>query len=282
MSSAWKKTTLPSNNRPANRFASQSTQQPQLVYMIWSAHTPQFGQLPSPLPRYSHTVTATTTAPGELFLFRGSEYGDASSDLYVISTRNFSTTLLQTSGELPTPRHGHGAALTSTTLLVCGGIGDQYDALDFNSLYLLNLGTSDLLMSGLTPIDHSFALQFRGSGPTLWSMVLDRALVATKPQLWPVPSCSSLAAISAGRSSMICGHSESIRTIVRFSCCCSEPFWPDIPAVKSQPSWELYEPTPGNEKPPSRSAHVSVATEDHIIMFVPLSFVPSPLVIILC
>ena len=206
MSSAWMKTTLPSNTPPANRFASQSTQQPQLV-CIWSAHAPQFGQSPSPLPRYSHTVTATTTTPGELFLFGGSAYGDASSDLYVISTRDFSTTLLQASGKLPAPRHGHGAALTSTTLLVCGGIGDQYNTLDYNSLYLLNLGTSHLLMSGLTPVDHSFALQSRENGPTLWSMVLDRALVATKPQLWPVPSSSSSAAMLAGRSSRICGHS---------------------------------------------------------------------------
>ena len=52
--------------------------------------------------------------------------------------------------------------------------------------------------------------------------------------------------------------------------------------MKSRPYWESYEPTPENEKPLSRRTHVSVATEDHVIMFVPLSFLPSPLVIILC
>jgi len=92
-----------------------------------------------------------------------------SSDLYVFSTRDFSATLLQTSGEVPTPRFAHSAAIIGTTLLICGGIpnlNDKY-GLNHDSLYLLNLGTSDLLVSSPTPADHSFALQYRESGPTL-------------------------------------------------------------------------------------------------------------------
>src|SRR6267154_3673370 len=66
-----------------------------------------------------------------------------------------------------------------------------------------------------------------------------------------------------------------------FAYSCSEPFWPDIPAVKSQPLSESYEPTQGNEKPLPRFGHVSVATEDRMIMFVP-SHLLSTLVIIFC
>ena len=199
------------NTPPANRLASlaQSTQQAQPV-CTWSAHAPQCGQSPSPLqvPRYSHTLTATATAPGEIFLFGGYAHGCASNDLYVISTRDFSTTLLKTSGEVPTPRYGHCAVLTSTTLLICGGRRDYYrDVLNRDSLYLLNLGTSDFSMSSLTSVDHSFALQYRESGPALWSMAPDRAFVTAKPQPWSVPSSSSSVVILAGRSSMICGHS---------------------------------------------------------------------------
>jgi len=192
------------NTPLANRLASlaQSTQQPQPV-CTWSAHAPQSGQSPSPLPRFSHTLTATTTPPGEIFLFGGYAHGRARNDLYVISTRDFSATLLQTSGEVPAPRYGHVAALTSTSLLICGGTDDAL----YDSLYLLNLGTSDSLMSSLTPVDHSFALQYRESGPALWSMVLDRPLVSSQPQPWSVPSSSSSVVILAGRSSMICGHS---------------------------------------------------------------------------
>ena len=159
---------LPFNHPPANGLASQSTQQPWPV-CTWSAHTPQSGPSPLPFPRGSHTLTATATAAGELFLFGGYVYGWASSDLYVFSTRDFSTTILRTSGEVPTPRSGHGAALIGTTLLICGGtnFGDEY-VLNYDSLYLLDLGTSDLLMlSPTTPADHSFALQYRESGPAL-------------------------------------------------------------------------------------------------------------------
>jgi hypothetical protein len=198
---------------PANGPASQSTQRSLPVPVCtWSAHAPQCGPSPLPFPRSSHTLTATATDGGELFLFGGfigHAHRCASSDLYMFSMPDFSTTLLQTSGEVPTPRAAHGATLIGTTLLICGGTtdsGDQY-ALNHDSLYLLNLGMSDLLRSSLTPANHSFALQYHGSGPALWSMVLDRAVATTRPQPWSVPSCSSSVVGLAGRTSMICGHS---------------------------------------------------------------------------
>jgi hypothetical protein len=166
------------------RLASQSHQQyqqPQLV-CTWSVHTTSKSG-PSPFPRNRHTLTATATAACELFLFGGYVNGSASSNLYVFSTRDFSTTLLQTSGEIPTPRAAHGAVLVGTTLLICGGVtssGDE-NVLNHDSLYLLNLGTSDPFMLSLTPADHSFALQYRASGPTLWSMVPVRAVATTIP-----------------------------------------------------------------------------------------------------
>jgi Galactose oxidase, central domain len=142
---------------------SRKKQQPGPV-CTWSAHVPQTGSSPSPFPRQCHTLTATATAAGELFLFGGWVHSGASSDLYGFSTRDFSTTLLQTSGEVPTPRSAHGAALIGTsTLLICGG--EDNIVLNHESIYLLNLGTSDLLMSSPTPAHHSFALQYRESGP---------------------------------------------------------------------------------------------------------------------
>ena len=68
----------------------------------------------------------------------------------MISTRDFSTTLLQTSGDVPSPRYGHTAVVTDTdtTLLIWGGKTDFSDQNAQNpdnddSFYLLNLGTSD-------------------------------------------------------------------------------------------------------------------------------------------
>jgi hypothetical protein len=64
------------------------------------------------------------------------------------------------------PRAGHGAALIGTTLLICGGrnFADK-NMLNYDSFHLLNLGTSDLLISCPTSADHSFVLQYRESGP---------------------------------------------------------------------------------------------------------------------
>ena len=100
---------------------------------------------------------------------------------------------MQTSGEVPTPRAGHGSALIGTTLLIWGGntdFGPQY-VLNYDSLYLLDLGTSDLIMSSQTRADRSFVLQYRESGPALWSMVPDRVVVTSQSQPWSVPSFSS-------------------------------------------------------------------------------------------
>ena len=66
-------------------------------------------------------------------------------DLYSFSTRELSATLLQTAGEVPSPRVGHASALVSSVLIVWGGdtksdsrpgTSDTQD----DGLYLLNLG----------------------------------------------------------------------------------------------------------------------------------------------
>ena len=153
----------PSNSAPANGLASRSrasqlpqlptksqsppeTQQTQPLYP-WSVHTPLLGQSPSPFPRYSHALSTTATAAGELFFFGGKTHDRIHNDLYVISTRDFSTTLLKTSGDVPSPRYGHTAVLTSTNLLIWGGKTDcdqnAEKPSNDDSFYLLNLGTSD-------------------------------------------------------------------------------------------------------------------------------------------
>jgi hypothetical protein len=146
---------FPTNLQPQSQSQQhfQSPQEPPPV-CPWSAHTPPFGQSPSPFLRHAHALSPSASVDGELFLFggyiRGSE--SPSNDLYVISTRDFSTTLLQTSGDAPNPRYGHRAMFTSSILLIWGGMtnfSDQtiQDQAHDDSLYLLNLGTSGLLLS---------------------------------------------------------------------------------------------------------------------------------------
>jgi hypothetical protein len=42
------------------------------------------------------------------------------SDLYMLLTQDFSTTLMHTSGKGPSARFGHGVTLIGTKLLICG------------------------------------------------------------------------------------------------------------------------------------------------------------------
>ena len=204
-----------SNNPPANELTSQSTQQSRLV-CTWSAHAPQSGPGTLPFPRHTTNHTLTATSTGELFLFGGHVYGRESGDLYVFSTRDYSTTLLQTSGSVPTPRFAHRAALIdTTTLLICGGRTKdaeserQRGVLHHDSIYLLNLGTSDHLMTSLTSVDHAFALQNRESGPAFHQQLVcsDRAVVGPTPHPWSVPSSWSSVVGLTGREPVICGHS---------------------------------------------------------------------------
>ena len=144
---------FPTNSQSQSQSHLQSPQEIRQSQPVcpWSAHAPLFGQSPSPFLRHAHALSTTATTAGELFLFGGYVHSSESpsNDLYVFSTRNFSTTLLQTSGDVPSPRYGHCAVLTSTTLLIWGGrtgLSDQNVQSQTNddSFYLLNLGTSDL------------------------------------------------------------------------------------------------------------------------------------------
>jgi hypothetical protein len=172
--SSWKKKDSPSNSAPANALASssqpratqqlqfptkshsqsnsqspQEKQQSQAIYPCqWSVHTHPSGPLPSPFFRNGHTLSTRVTSEsvGEMFLFGGrvDRSQSPSNDLYVISTRDFSTTLFKTSGDVPNPRYGHCAVLARTLLFIWGGKTNFLEIAHDDSLYLLDLGTSDL------------------------------------------------------------------------------------------------------------------------------------------
>lgn len=97
----------------------------------------------SPFPRYGHALPATASAAGDLYIFGGLVREVARNDLYLFSTRDNSATLLQTWGEIPSPRVGHASALVSNVLMVWGGdtkADATSDAKQDDGLYLLNLG----------------------------------------------------------------------------------------------------------------------------------------------
>jgi hypothetical protein len=122
---------------------------------------------PSPFPRYGHALPATATSSGELYLFGGLVRETARNDLYLFSTRDLSATLVQTGGEIPSPRVGHASAIVSSVLIIWGGdtktdpSSDQSEKQD-DGLYLLNLGAFILIVQK----NHtSCTIQFHESGP---------------------------------------------------------------------------------------------------------------------
>lgn len=100
---------------------------------------------PSPFPRYGHSLPAASTQNGELLIFGGLVNDVPRNDLYSFNTRELSVTLLQTAGEVPSPRVGHASALVSSVLIVWGGITKSSESpgssdTQDDGLYLLNLG----------------------------------------------------------------------------------------------------------------------------------------------
>ncbi|KAF8492377.1 hypothetical protein F5888DRAFT_909723 [Russula emetica] len=219
----------PASGLASSQVAQQERQQSQPV-CPWSVHAPPFGQSSSPFLRHSHALSTNATAAGELYLFGGYVYSSASlsNDLYVISTRDFSTTLLQTSGDVPSPRFGHRAVLTGTILLIWGGIM-QNDAYD-NSLYLLNLVSREWTR-----------IVVNGPGPGPGGR-FNHTMTLVGSKLF----------VFGGRSAR--GRLNDIWAL-------------DLNCLRSNPFWESYEPAPGNEKPLPRACHVSVTTGDRIIIF---------------
>jgi hypothetical protein len=128
---------------------SQVTHHRQFPINPWSTHAPPVGHSQSPFLRSTHALFPNATVDGYLFLFGGwiESSESFSNDLHMISTRDFSSNLLETTGDVPEPRCGHCAVLTNSTLLIWGGGTDSdfvrqgvQDQRNDDSFYVLNLG----------------------------------------------------------------------------------------------------------------------------------------------
>ena len=131
--------------RPAYPWSARRLLLPPPLVMPKPGAVPSTSPSPPPFPRYGHALPATATANGELYLFGGLVREAARNDLYLFSTRDLSATLVQTAGEIPSPRIGHASAIVSSVLIVWGGdtktdpLTDPTEKQD-DGLYLLNLG----------------------------------------------------------------------------------------------------------------------------------------------
>ncbi|KZV74942.1 hypothetical protein PENSPDRAFT_625398 [Peniophora sp. CONT] len=184
---------------------------------------------PSPFPRYGHALPATATSAGELFLFGGLVQDSARNDLYVLSTRDLSATLLQTSGEVPGPRIGHAGAQISSVLIIWGGdTRENGKGKQDESLYLLNLQSREWTRAPIV-----------GPGPA-------------GRYGHTVTMVGSKFFVFGGQV-----DGEFLNDLWAF----------DLNSLKGQPVWEHYEPVAGSPKPARRTGHVCVTHQDRILIF---------------
>ncbi|KAF8560199.1 hypothetical protein OG21DRAFT_1429725 [Imleria badia] len=187
---------------------------------------------PPPFPRYGHALPATATANGELYLFGGLVREAARNDLYLFSTRDLSATLVQTAGEIPSPRIGHASAIVSSVLIVWGGdtktdpMSDPTEKQD-DGLYLLNLVSKE------------------------WTKV---------SMYGPSPSGRYGHAVTmAGTKFFIFGgqvDGEFMNDLWSF----------DLNTLRTQTQWELCQPTTA-DRPAQRTGHICVTYGDRIFVF---------------
>ncbi|GLB35974.1 putative kelch motif containing protein [Lyophyllum shimeji] len=130
------------SQRPAYPWSARRLNLPPPLVLNKPGVVPPTSPSPSPFPRYGLACPANPTASGDLYLFGGLVREVARNDLYLFSTRDNSATLLQTSGESPSPRVGHASALVSNVLIVWGGdtkTDPKSEEKQDDGLYLLNL-----------------------------------------------------------------------------------------------------------------------------------------------
>ncbi|KAI8980785.1 hypothetical protein BD414DRAFT_420720 [Trametes punicea] len=224
---------VPPQQRPAYPWSQRRLQLSPPVTIPKPGVAPPTSPSPSPFPRYGHALPVNATSSGELFLFGGLVRETVRNDLYLISVRDLSATLLQTTGEIPSPRVGHASALVGSVLIVWGGDtktsgkskpGDKQD----DGLYLLNLVTREwtrVAVYGPSPVGrYGHAVAMVGSKFYVFGGQVDGEFLN---DLWSF----------------------------------------DLNSLKTKATWELVEPAEGSPRPPKRTSHICVTYGEKIILF---------------
>ncbi|KDN33341.1 hypothetical protein RSAG8_13570, partial [Rhizoctonia solani AG-8 WAC10335] len=196
-----------------------------------------------PLPRYFHSSSMVPSASGDIFIFGGVVDQRPTNDTWAIKMSGDSdlplgqrgspagmrltASLVETTGDAPSPRIGHQSALANGRLVVWGGEEGPDRSPEDNSIYSLNISTHH------------------------W----------TKLDTQPAPGARTFhAACLCGNKFIVFGGSPDNKEVLN-------DLWSlDLYSLVKQgtPKWEPIEPTPGSLSPPGRGGHVMVAYEGQL------------------
>jgi len=225
-------TTTSSQPRPTYPWSQRKLILPPPVTFPKPGVPPPTTPSPSPFPRYGHALPSAATASGELFLFGGLVREQVRNDVYLISTRESSATMLQTTGEIPSPRVGHASAFVGSVLIVWGGDtktngkskpGDGHD----DGLYLLNLSSRE------------------------WTRVSVQGPSPTGRYGHAVTMIGSKFYVFGGQV-----DGEFLNDLWSF----------DLGSLRTKATWELVEPATGSPRPSQRTGHVTIAHDNKIMV----------------
>ncbi|KAH9948169.1 hypothetical protein B0H21DRAFT_254574 [Amylocystis lapponica] len=188
---------------------------------------------PSPLPRRGHALPATMTPRGELFLFGGLAHGTAQNDLYFLSMRDCSASLMTTTGSVPSPRFGHASALIGSVFLVWGGDTRTHREAD----------SGDVLDDGL----YLFSTKSRE-----WTRIAVDGLGPTGRYGHSVTVAGSKIYVFGGQA-----DGELFDDLWSF----------DLSTLREAAKWELVKPAEASPRPARRTGHVCVTHEEKLVIF---------------
>ncbi|KAF9040391.1 hypothetical protein BDZ89DRAFT_1060481 [Hymenopellis radicata] len=202
------------------------------VLLPKSGAPPSTALSPSPFPRYGHSLPSTCTPSGDLYVFGGLVRESPKNDLYLFSSRDYSATLVQTEGEVPSPRVGHASAVVSNVLIIWGGdtktdnrakSPERQD----DGLYLLNLVSKEWTLVNM-------------SGPA------------------PSGRYGHAVAMAGSRFIVFGGQvdGEFLNDIWSF----------DLNTLRTRATWELLEPST-SERPAKRTGHICMTHGDRVFIF---------------
>lgn len=240
---------------------------------------------PSPFPRYGHTLTPTPTSTGELVLFGGLVDNQPRNDVYLFSTEDrFPVRLLETFGDIPSPRFGHACAVVGNAVMIWGGDTrtDQREkpgeGLD-SSLYVLNVGLLSFFFLFLWYHLIMLTLGWLTSETRKWTKIVvlgpspegryghTMTVIGTKLYIF---GGQTDAQFSNDVIVFDIPSSTSSTLFYLFVCIAigTDRDCFSLYSVRSGPQWELAKVEEDSPRPAKRTNHVCVPYKDRLIMCV--------------
>ncbi|GAB1524841.1 hypothetical protein RhiTH_007997 [Rhizoctonia solani] len=231
-----------------------------------------------PLPRYNHSLSGAASPVGKFYIFGGSVGDRLKNDTWSIQLSQNSgqspdsgrdslrtritASLVETTGQAPSPRSGHASVFLNGRLVVWGGM---IGALQWADVCLYSLDTSEWTHCFCGFFDEVLIHSQIQTFGLKWTFNLHQVLVVIMPLAYMETGSSFMAGVvRRAFTSTICG--------VWISICVSSPVHTSVLSlqlgmvVQGTPKWEEIKVARKGHSPSPRSSHAMVAYQNKLYM----------------